>query len=84
MKRWNRNLGGALGLIVAFALTGCGSGQPDVDQVTRTLARSDSLKRNQRDRRSPQSWEGYPVAASADSDSVTWLNGSPHAHGFVQ
>jgi len=56
--------------------SGCARNAPSEDRIVGAIARSDSLRRGMKHRH-PQSWEGYPVAASADSDSVAWLNASP-------
>jgi len=68
-------------------VTGCESQPPDLKLISNSIAESDSLHRRQIDHRSPQSWEGYPIATSVDSDSVAWLNASPDTmftHSFVQ
>ena len=67
-------------LLSVVAIAGCTSKPPDRERISSALARSDSLHRNQPTHRFPQSWQGYPVAANADSDSVVRLNASPDTH----
>ena len=77
-----RSLRFGLGLVCTLALgwltdSGCQSPPPSTDQIAHAIAISDSLHRRPIDHRVPSKSEGYPVASSADSDSVIWLNAAP-------
>jgi len=62
--------------VAGIAAAGCESQPPDTERIARAIAASDSLRQGWKHRQ-PQSWEGYPVATTGDSDSVTWLHASP-------